>query len=338
MIKEKVKALWRLCFNDSEEFIDIYFRLRYNNEVNITIESGEEVISALQMLPYPMTFCHKTIQTAYISGACTHPDYRGNGVMRELLRQTFARMWQRDIPVSTLIPAEPWLFDYYARFGYAPVFHYSEKKVNGETLAPVTGTLVIHTTLFNEKHYQYLNRKFGEHTCCVQHTSDDYKVILETLELSRDYVYVVLQNDRVSGLAVAWKTEEGITVDTLLAENIACEQALLYHIYKVTKQKEITIRTPPVHKNKTYPLGMARIVHAQRVLQLYAAAHPNTKIEFELFDKQLSANNGHYRIGNGCCVKGGENHLSAPIRLTIGELSEKIFTPCQPYMSLMLNL
>lgn len=56
MIQEKVKNLWKLCFNDSEEFTEMYFQLRYNNDVNIAIQSGEEVIAALQMLPYPMTF------------------------------------------------------------------------------------------------------------------------------------------------------------------------------------------------------------------------------------------------------------------------------------------
>lgn len=66
MIKEKVKALWKLCFEDSEAFIEMYFRLRYNNEVNIAIESGDEVISALQMLPYPMTFCGKQIDQSAI--------------------------------------------------------------------------------------------------------------------------------------------------------------------------------------------------------------------------------------------------------------------------------
>ena len=90
--KEKVKALWQLCFDDSEEFVEMYFRLRYKNEINVTIESGDEVISALQMIPYPMTFCGNTVQTSYVSGACTHPDFRGNGVMRELLSQAFARM------------------------------------------------------------------------------------------------------------------------------------------------------------------------------------------------------------------------------------------------------
>ena len=72
-VKEQVKALWRICFQDSEEFIDLYFRLRYKNEVNAVIQNGDKVVSALQMLPYPMTFCGKTVQTSYISGACTHP-------------------------------------------------------------------------------------------------------------------------------------------------------------------------------------------------------------------------------------------------------------------------
>ena len=61
--KEKVKALWQLCFDDNEEFVEMYFRLRYKNEINIAIESGDEIVSALQMIPYPMTFCGDTVQT-----------------------------------------------------------------------------------------------------------------------------------------------------------------------------------------------------------------------------------------------------------------------------------
>ena len=91
-MKEKVKALWKLCFDDSDQFIDMYFRLRYKSEINVVIESGNEVISALQMLPYPMSFCGKQVATSYISGACTHPDFRNRGVMRQLLSQAFARM------------------------------------------------------------------------------------------------------------------------------------------------------------------------------------------------------------------------------------------------------
>ena len=91
-MREKVKKLWKLCFNDNDEFVDMYFNLRYNSEVNVAIESGDEVIAALQMLPYPITFHGNSVPTAYISGACTHPDYRSRGVMRELLSQAFGRL------------------------------------------------------------------------------------------------------------------------------------------------------------------------------------------------------------------------------------------------------
>lgn len=67
-MREKIKSLWKLCFNDSDEFTDMYFRLRYSNEVNIAIQSGEEVIAALQILPYPMTFGKSEIKTGYVSG------------------------------------------------------------------------------------------------------------------------------------------------------------------------------------------------------------------------------------------------------------------------------
>ena len=76
MIKEQVKALWKICFDDSEEFVEMYFRLRYKTEVNVAIH---EVISALQMLPYPMTFGGETVQTSYISGASRIPISEAKG-------------------------------------------------------------------------------------------------------------------------------------------------------------------------------------------------------------------------------------------------------------------
>ena len=158
-MKEKVKALWKLCFDDSDQFIDMYFRLRYKSEINVVIESGNEVISALQMLPYPMSFCGKQVATSYISGACTHPDFRNRGVMRQLLSQAFARMLPNGIFFSTLIPANPWLFDYYARIGYAPVFQYSTKEIILPEFIPSKEIKVDIVSEYKEEVYSYLNKK-----------------------------------------------------------------------------------------------------------------------------------------------------------------------------------
>ena len=97
-MRERVKELWKRCFNDSKEFIELYFRLRYNNEVNLAIESGEEVIAALQMIPYPMTYAGSIVSSSYISGACTHPDFRNRGVMRGI--GTLRKVSRRPFPVG----------------------------------------------------------------------------------------------------------------------------------------------------------------------------------------------------------------------------------------------
>ena len=65
-MREKIKSLWKLCFNDSDEFTDMYFRLRYSNEVNIVIQSGVEVIAALQIPLYPMPFGQTEITSGYL--------------------------------------------------------------------------------------------------------------------------------------------------------------------------------------------------------------------------------------------------------------------------------
>ena len=74
MRKEQVKAFWKVCVDDSEEFVEMYFGLRYKTEVHVAIPRGDEVISALQMLPYPMTFGGETVPTSYISVSYTHLD------------------------------------------------------------------------------------------------------------------------------------------------------------------------------------------------------------------------------------------------------------------------
>ena len=201
-VKEQVKALWRICFQDSEEFIDLYFRLRYKNEVNAVIQNGDKVVSALQMLPYPMTFCGKTVQTSYISGACTHPDFRSKGVMRELLSQSFVRMLRNEVHFSTLIPAEPWLFDYYAHMGYASVFKYSTKTIALPEIIPspskdINIEIIVE---YQDEVYSYLNKKLSERSCCIQHTSEDFQVIMKDLSVSNGMLFLARQEYEIRGI------------------------------------------------------------------------------------------------------------------------------------------
>lgn len=59
--KDEVKALWKLCFTDSDEFTDLYFDLRYKDDINMAVREDGKIISALQMISYPMTFAGRRL-------------------------------------------------------------------------------------------------------------------------------------------------------------------------------------------------------------------------------------------------------------------------------------
>ena len=114
------------------------------------------VISAMQTLPYPMTFCTIPFLPFYVSGACTHPDYQGRGVMRELLSQALGACKVKGVLLSTLIPATDHLFDYYKKSGYAAVFDYMVETLLPEDLCYGKKDLKIASSAeFQEDVYAY---------------------------------------------------------------------------------------------------------------------------------------------------------------------------------------
>lgn len=382
-MREKVKALWKLCFDDSEEFVEMYFRLRYNNKVNIAIESGDKVIAALQMLPYPMTFCGSEVPTAYVSGACTHPDHRNRGVMNRLLSEAFGRMYRNGILFSTLIPAEPWLFGYYARTGYATAFRYKKRTYrlpkkekdaflsafgnggsngNGKDNNNRNNRNNSHRndnsnhncwqfqslTDYNEETYHYLNRKMHERSCCLQHTDADFRVLLADLKLSGGAVFTLSDECGVRALAVAYSDVSPAVshavspvvfhIGELFSDTPETEHALLTHICKSMEVESLNIIAPCTDRHTGFDLGMIRIIQALPVLRLYAAAHPEEKLDIALTDEYLPVNNGYYRLAEGQCTYHRTPLPEQPHeQLTIGQLAIKLFPTEQTYMSLMLN-
>ncbi len=338
-MKEEVKKLWKLCFNDSEAFTELYFRLRYNDAVNIALQEDGEVIAALQMLPYPMTFLGEEIRTVYVSGACTHPDHRNRGSMRQLLANAFARMLQQGVMLSTLIPAEPWLFGYYARNGYAPLFYYRKEKFVATDAPCGEETDSLQTSdAYDATVCRYLNGKLKERTCCILHPEADFRVILADLQLSNGHLYTLYRHGNLIAAAVAYPTDnQQWLIGEVVSDTSEARTALLQHICKANSIHSLELLAPPDAEGSRQPLGMARIINAPALLQRYAANHPETELTFTLTDEQLPANSGIYQLSRGICTKSAKQLTESHLALTIGELTEEILAPLSPYMSLMLN-
>ena len=277
-MKEKVKALWKLCFDDSDQFIDMYFRLRYKSEINVVIESGNEVISALQMLPYVMTYYGKEISVNYIYGACTLPSERGQGLMRQLIQKAFEVMESRKVALTVIIPADPWLFDYYRDLGYTEAFDYSEETyICPSEIALEQGVLVVPPEVPSmESLYNFFNKKQRERICYVLHGYDDFVTILRELQMSGGQMLTALNiQEEPIGMIFFYPVGDYIYVKELMYDNDNIKNLLLQEATTQSKVEKAVCRTPFTGPG-TFPLGMARVLDRDRLIHHWAFTHANS--------------------------------------------------------------
>jgi predicted acetyltransferase len=82
--------------------------------------------------------------------------------------------------------------------------------------------------------------------------------------------------------------------------------------------------------------GMARVVDAKPLLELYAACYPSVQLCIRLHDEVVRPNAGYYRIADGHCIH-SLKPLEGAQEMTVAELTAFLFAQERPFMNLMLE-
>ena len=355
-IKNQTKALWDKCFSEEDKrFVDFYFEKRYNEQDNIHIEKDGKVVSAMQLISYPFSYYGKTIGCSYLSGCCTDPEYRSQGLMNDLIINALTQAKNNGACFAALIPATESLFNYYEGTNFIPTFDYSKIRIkrqqttdNGQQTATIS---VFDNESEPETFYQvydYFNTKMRSRNCCIQHDEYDFSVITEDLELFDNHLLVAKYGEDICGLAFCYLRNGEIFIKDVFAESSAIFSDLITAAANTFDNETINIFLPPVPGQKTHKLGMARIIDAETMLRIYAMTHPKMKIEISIVDPILTHNNGTYYINNGVLDKKNsigtnvvdiEQLTQALFGYNIENLPEKLqaFNKQAAFMSLMLD-
>ena len=355
-IKNQTKALWDKCFSEEDKrFVDFYFEKRYNEQDNIHIEKDGKVVSAMQLISYPFSYYGKTIGCSYLSGCCTDPDYRSQGLMNDLINNALNQAKNNGACFAALIPASESLFNYYEGTNFIPTFDYSKIRIkrqqttdNGQQTATIS---VFDNESDPEAFYQvydYFNSKMRSRNCCIQHDEYDFGVITKDLELFDNHLLVAKYGEDICGLAFCYLRNDEIFIKDIFAESTAIFTDLITAAANIFDNETINIIIPPVPGQKTHKLGMARIIDAETMLRIYAMSHPKMKIEISIVDPIITQNNGTYYINNGELDKRNsigtnvvdiEQLTQALFGYNIENLPEKLqaFNKQAAFMSLMLD-
>ena len=172
-----VRKMWKTCFGDSDEYMEIYFREKYRNENTLVYFDDNQAVASLQMLPYIFTFHQTEIPIAYFSGLCTLPEARKKGFMAALIRKAFEVLQQRQIPLAVLVPQEEWLLGFYDKFGFAQTFDSGTEEI------PSLRQLWKKYPNDLPAAYREFDNYFRGQDMTIQKTFDDFRVIMEEAKL-----------------------------------------------------------------------------------------------------------------------------------------------------------
>lgn len=318
------KDLWENIFHDSEEFTKLYFSRRFSTRRTFYMTRNGTLLSAMQSIPYNMTFFGEKISVGYVSGLLTRPEEQGKGYATQVLEKSHRALYKRGAILSLLIPATPELYNYYERRNYIKCFFSSKETISPssdqslepETLTPEISDFVQH---------ELLKRSFS-----IQHTLSDLKDIDETARMSNGGFYVLRKGKIVVAVAIVERFPS-----FLIAKDAFGNMTDIKTLLSKIKQNGL----PLIWNNFEQlqggnPYGMARIINMEKLMKTYAAHFPNSKFQICIpRDETIPENIGTYTVDKGKCVHFKEITSKLPLRIS----TEIFLQNLKPVMSIMLD-
>lgn len=132
---ENLKKLYLLSFEeDTEADADFLFENVFSSAHLISEEINGKTVSMLFLMDCDLISADKITDKItkyyYLYAACTHPDYRGRGIMGKLLKKAENYAEQTGREGIILKPAKPSLFNFYENYGFKSFFKVAKGFVN----------------------------------------------------------------------------------------------------------------------------------------------------------------------------------------------------------------
>lgn len=349
---KQLKEIFATSFDDSPEWQKWFFGTVATDDDQAVLvhDAGGRPVSGLLMQPYAFDYCGRELASEYLSCVATRPEARGKGKATELMLKALRTAKEKGTVLAELIPASRELFFFYARSGFSGVFYIAEERYTA--VHPFAGADYTET----EPDFDILHALELATPNCVLHSAENYAAILADLAMeSGQQTISVLTPDGAKAILFATynttKTDSGVLVRSLLAENQDAATAALAALRRRVGERPLTVWRPAARQPRARlrARGMVRIVDPQRFLGALAASHPHLRSTIVLTDRELPENSGTYTLADGACTYSAVRpDRRADLNVDPATLAAILFShpeagaifdlpTARPYMAMMLD-
>lgn len=311
--RDIIKKIWSDSFNDSREYIDMYFSRVYNDEDALTLaDEHGHVVSSMLLQRYRFKFqdVPSGVGMAYVAGAATLRQCRGRGHMRQLMVEALNEARRRGDMMVALIPATERLVGYYSRFGFSTVFYADRQNYTSLHSFGDTQPWEEVDDRFAPDVYAAFSRFEEESSdCTVLHTRRDFLNILDDLSMDGGSFVAIRRVDGsdIEAMAMgAYDMDEGrFVVKKVFGSSQQAREAAIGMLAAKYPGAPVTLLAKPGERQNRVALhavGMARIVDVRQCLEAIAANHPLFECAVRITDTLLPDNTHIYRIAGGECT------------------------------------
>lgn len=261
---QQLKTIWRESFSDTRQGTELFFQEKFPESACYAAKDGETICASLYLIPVRLN----GRQAHYLYGAATKPEYRGRGIMKQLIGFALERAKQQGDVFSVLLPANDGLYGFYALLGYRENCCIEQLTVHGETVADAeqTETKLVTGQNYNSGHLNQivsLREQYLQGNC------------LEWSKAQLDYAlrYSFLYNGAVLltpyGYASVYDTADG----TVPVWELVCKEGyrnvLLSGLKQYRQAQRYEIRLAPKNGADCRRFGMIKFLTDTAIDQVY---------------------------------------------------------------------
>jgi predicted acetyltransferase len=242
--------LWETCFDDTPKFVDFFFSNRYFPESSVCVTHGGRLVAAMQSMPLQLLIRKAPVSAAIVAGVCTHPDFRGLGLMRKMFELYLPEMRRRGIMAVTYHPVD---FSIYSSMGHLPATR--TRFYRFDAPQPVA-SIKFSKDVFDladlpeemaRTAFGIYQKKSPDYSGIVARTYEDFLLKMKDYAASEAKIVFVQDAGGYAGYCVYYVSKSEIRGEELIALTEDSKLILMDRLISLASRRKLTVKLPPAH-------------------------------------------------------------------------------------------